>query len=101
MHLDESNMNSPNDKEEIDRLKAELNKYPNLDTVAWCQEEPQNQGAWYQSRHNFVNFKQDNIKLIYCGRPASASPAVGNLAKHIKQQKEVVESALYAQSTSA
>jgi len=84
----------------IEEYQAELDKYPNLETLAWCQEEPQNQGAWYQSRHNFANFKQEHINLIYCGRPASASPAVGNLAKHIKQQKEVVESALYGQSTS-
>ena len=80
-------------------FQKELKKYPNLETLVWCQEEPQNQGAWYQTRHNFINFIQDNIKLIYCGRPASASPAVGNLAKHIKQQKEVVETALYNHST--
>ncbi|GFO72334.1 2-oxoglutarate dehydrogenase E1 component [Bathymodiolus japonicus methanotrophic gill symbiont] len=74
-------------------------RYPNIETVVWCQEEPQNQGAWYQSRHNFSIFKPDHLELIYCGRPASASPAVGSLAKHLEQQKEVVESALYGQTT--
>lgn len=73
-------------------------KYSNLTTLVWCQEEPQNQGAWYQSRHNFVQFKPKHVKLVYCGRPASASPAVGNLAKHLEQQKEVVETALYGHS---
>jgi 2-oxoglutarate dehydrogenase E1 component len=82
-------------------FKKELAKYSNLDTLVWCQEEPKNQGAWYQTRHNFVNFIHDKIDLIYCGRPPSASPAVGNLAKHIKQQKEVVETALYNHSTPA
>ncbi len=80
---------------------AEIAKYPNLETVVWCQEEPQNQGAWYQSRHNFTHFKPDHLNLVYCGRPASASPAVGSLAKHIEQQKEVVEMALFGQTTSA
>ncbi|BCG63353.1 MAG: 2-oxoglutarate dehydrogenase E1 component [Methyloprofundus sp.] len=79
-------------------FKAELAKYPNLKILAWCQEEPQNQGAWYQSRHNFSHFKPIHIDLIYCGRPASASPAVGNLAKHLAQQKQVVETALYGHS---
>ncbi|NOQ64931.1 MAG: 2-oxoglutarate dehydrogenase E1 component [Methyloprofundus sp.] len=80
---------------------AELAKYPNLETLVWCQEEPKNQGAWYQSRHNFVNHKPEHLDLIYCGRPASASPAVGNLARHTVQQKEVVATALYGQSASA
>lgn len=80
-------------------FQTELKKYPNLDTLVWCQEEPKNQGAWYQTRHNFAILTHDKINLIYCGRPPSASPAVGNLAKHIKQQKEVVETALYSHST--
>ena len=81
-----------------DDYMAEFSKYPHLETVVWCQEEPQNQGAWYQSRHNFVNYNPEHLELIYCGRPASASPAVGNLAKHIAQQKEVIEMALYGQT---
>jgi 2-oxoglutarate dehydrogenase E1 component len=79
-------------------FKTELAKYPNLKILVWCQEEPQNQGAWYQSRHNFSQFKPAHIDLIYCGRPASASPAVGNLTKHLAQQKQVVETALYGHS---
>ncbi len=79
-------------------FKAELEKYPHLKILVWCQEEPQNQGAWYQSRHNFTHYKPSHIDLIYCGRPASASPAVGNLAKHLAQQKQVVETALYGHS---
>ena len=30
---------------------AVLERYPNAREVVWCQEEPQNQGAWYQIRH--------------------------------------------------
>ncbi|MBT3812430.1 MAG: 2-oxoglutarate dehydrogenase E1 component, partial [Gammaproteobacteria bacterium] len=79
----------------------EFTKYPNLESLVWCQEEPQNQGAWYQSRHNFSIFKPDHLELIYCGRLASASPAVGNFAKHLEQQKEVVHTALYGQPAAA
>ena len=73
----------------------EIAKYPNLKEIIWCQEEPKNQGAWYQIRHHFIHELNKNITLSYCGRPASASPAVGSLGIHIEQQKQVVESALY------
>lgn len=77
------------------QLKAELAKYPNLKEFVWCQEEPQNQGVWYQSKHHFADHLNPNIELSYCGRPASAAPAVGSFRAHIEQQKAVVESALY------
>ena len=34
-----------------EEYEAILNRYPNAREVVWCQEEPQNQGAWYQIRH--------------------------------------------------
>src|SRR5256885_5760835 len=34
-----------------DEYEAALNRYPNAREIVWCQEEPQNQGAWYQIRH--------------------------------------------------
>jgi len=32
-----------------DSVVKELKRYPNADEVVWCQEEPKNQGAWYQT----------------------------------------------------
>ncbi|MDO8845828.1 MAG: 2-oxoglutarate dehydrogenase E1 component [Methylicorpusculum sp.] len=77
------------------RFKDEIAKYPNLELMIWCQEEPKNQGAWYQIRHHFVDTLATQINLQYAGRAASASPAVGNFKKHLEQQKQVVESALF------
>ncbi len=74
---------------------AEIAKYPHLMEVVWCQEEPKNQGAWYQSKHHFTDSIPATMRLSYCGREASASPAVGNFAAHIKQQKQVIQTALY------
>lgn len=80
-------------------FKAEIAKYPNLSEFVWCQEEPKNQGAWYQSNHHFVDNLAPHIKVTYCGREASAAPAVGKFQVHIEQQKAVVESALYGKSS--
>jgi 2-oxoglutarate dehydrogenase E1 component len=78
-----------------DLFKAEISKYPNLEKIIWCQEEPKNQGAWYQSKHHFFDNITRDITIVYAGRPASAAPAVGNHTVHIEQQKAVVNAALY------
>ncbi|MDG3087476.1 2-oxoglutarate dehydrogenase E1 component [Vibrio hannami] len=70
-----------------------IEKYENVQDFVWCQEEPQNQGAWYCSQHNFVNAIR-GATLKYAGRPASASPAVGYMSVHVKQQKALIEDAL-------
>ncbi|AQW28869.1 2-oxoglutarate dehydrogenase E1 component [Ralstonia syzygii subsp. celebesensis] len=72
---------------------AELKKYPNLTEVVWCQDEPQNQGAWFFVQHYIMENMSEGQKLGYAGRPASASPAVGYYAKHNEQQKALVDAA--------
>tara|TARA_R110001583_G_scaffold188860_3_gene351327 strand:- start:14936 stop:17749 length:2814 start_codon:yes stop_codon:yes gene_type:complete len=71
-----------------------LEQYSNAKDVVWCQEEPQNQGAWYCSQHNFRALLPNNANLHYAGRDASASTAVGYISLHVKQQKALVNSAL-------
>ena len=70
---------------------AELKKYPNLAEVVWCQDEPQNQGAWFFVQHYIMENMAEGQKLGYAGRPASASPAVGYYAKHNEQQKALID----------
>jgi 2-oxoglutarate dehydrogenase E1 component len=72
---------------------GEMRRYPNATEVVWCQEEPQNQGAWYQTQHYLHENMRPGQKLHYAGRPSSASPAVGYTAKHNEQQKQLVETA--------
>lgn len=77
-------------------LAAELKRYKNAEII-WCQEEPKNMGAW-----TFVSPRLDdtlesigrNIRARYTGRPEAASPAVGYLKVHEKEQKALVEQAL-------
>ncbi|MBD3584586.1 2-oxoglutarate dehydrogenase E1 component [Salinimonas sp. HHU 13199] len=68
--------------------------YSHVKDWVWCQEEPQNQGAWYNSQHHFWATIPEGAKLSYAGREASASPAVGYVSVHNQQQKALVEDAL-------
>jgi len=72
---------------------AELRKYPNAAEIVWCQDEPQNQGAWFFIQHNIHENMLEGQKLGYAGRAASASPAVGYAHLHQEQQKALVEAA--------
>ena len=72
---------------------AELKKYPNAMDVVWCQDEPQNQGAWFFVQHYIHENMLDGQKLGYAGRPASASPAVGYAHLHQEQQKALLDQA--------
>jgi 2-oxoglutarate dehydrogenase E1 component len=72
---------------------AEIRKYPNAVDVVWCQDEPQNQGAWFFVQHYIHENMLDGQKLGYAGRAASASPAVGYAHLHQEQQKNLVEAA--------
>jgi len=72
---------------------AEMKKYPAATEVVWCQDEPQNQGAWFYVQHYIHENMLDGQKLGYAGRPASASPAVGYAHLHQEQQKALLDQA--------
>lgn len=74
-------------------FETELRKYPKATEVVWVQDEPQNQGPWFYVEHHLYENMSAGQKLGYAGRAASASPAVGYLAKHQEQQKALVEQA--------
>jgi 2-oxoglutarate dehydrogenase E1 component len=76
-----------------DDYKREIAKYAAAREVVWCQEEPQNQGAWYRL-NAYLRADIDKRKLLaYAGRPVSASTAVGYSALHAAEQKKLVEDA--------
>ncbi|MGH8032783.1 MAG: 2-oxoglutarate dehydrogenase E1 component [Luteimonas sp.] len=77
-----------------DALKAEFARYPKAKDVVWCQEEPQNQGAWYQIRHHLAFSMSDKQTLSYAGRPRSPSPAAGHFNDHLAEQQQLVADAL-------
>ena len=76
------------------QLAAELKKYGKATDVVWCQEEPMNQGAWYQIRHHLQACLADGQGLHYAGRPRSPSPAVGHMADHLRELQQLLADAL-------
>jgi len=75
-------------------VTKEVKRYPNANEIVWCQEEPKNQGAWYQIMHHFRACIEAKHTMLYAGREASASPAAGYLAVHREQQTRLVHAAL-------
>lgn len=71
-----------------------MKRYAHVKDFVWCQEEPQNQGAWYCSQHHFRTAIPGDANLTYAGRKASAAPAVGYLSVHQKEQQKLVSEAL-------
>ena len=81
-------------------LAQMLAPYNKIQDVIWCQEEPLNQGAWYPSQHHMRRViaqhqNSNSLYLVYSGRASSAAPATGYMAVHQKQQKALVENALF------
>ncbi|MDR3401213.1 MAG: 2-oxoglutarate dehydrogenase E1 component [Chthoniobacter sp.] len=73
------------------QLKAAVAQFPNAKAIVWCQEESQNMGAW-----NYIAWQLRRLletSVWYAGRGASASPAVGSLAAHRKEQQLIIQDA--------
>ena len=77
-----------------EQLAAELLRFTTARELFWVQEEPRNQGAWYQIRHRLEGLLTGRQTLTFAGRPSSASPAVGYMSKHAAQLKAFIEEAM-------
>ncbi len=77
-----------------DHFDAALAPYAATEEIIWCQEEPQNQGAWDQIKHRFHSLIQEGKRPHYVGRASSAAPAVGHRAAHVEQQERLIDEAL-------
>jgi len=75
-------------EEKLKRLAA---PFENASKFIWCQEEPQNMGAWTFILPRLLNLFPGFIH--YAGRPASASSAPGSMHVHHEQQANLVEQA--------
>jgi 2-oxoglutarate dehydrogenase E1 component len=82
-----------------EEYQAMLNRYPNVREVVWCQEEPQNQGAWYQIRHRLQELVMGRRPVLYAGRRPAAAPATGIAKINEIEQRTVVAAALHSTAT--
>ena len=82
-----------------EEYEAVLARFANAREVVWCQEEPQNQGAWYQIRHRLQDSAAGGRALLYAGRAPAAAPATGIARIHELEQQALVATALQATST--
>lgn len=74
--------------------EAILKRYSGAKEIVWCQEEPENQGAWYQIKHRLSYYLSSGHRLLYATRKGSASTAVGYLKIHNQEQQAVVDAGL-------
>ncbi|MDX8390721.1 MAG: 2-oxoglutarate dehydrogenase E1 component [Mariprofundaceae bacterium] len=75
-------------------LTRETAHYSCAIEVVWVQEEPENQGAWYQIKHHLKRCLLPQQKVTHIARDAAAAPAVGSLKRHQEQQQSIVNKAL-------
>ncbi len=74
-------------------VKEIVASYPASKKIIWVQEEPKNMGAWNFLASRLSESLSGGQKLLYSGRPESASPAVGSSRISVQQQKDLVERA--------
>ena len=75
----------------VELLQRIMANYPKAKDVVWCQEEPKNMGGW-----SFISPRMmETIERLprYAGRDSAASPAVGCLARHKREQAQLVTDA--------
>ena len=80
----------------VQEYQAVLARYPNAADLVWCQEEPQNQGAWYQIRHRLEDLAGERRAVYYAGRASASAPATGLARLHEAEQRQLVQTALNA-----
>ena len=78
-------------------LINELSRFKNAEWV-WCQEEPKNMGSW-SFVEPYLEWVFDHIgakhkRARYTGRAAAASPATGQMSKHLAELEAFLEDAL-------
>jgi 2-oxoglutarate dehydrogenase E1 component len=75
-------------------VNGQLRRYPQASKLIWCQEEPLNQGAWYQIRHRLQQCLQSGQDLMFAGRVACSAPAGGSPLRHNQREQMMIHDAL-------
>ena len=79
----------------LEAVRDLIASYPNLESVVWVQEEPQNAGAYRNLRHRLEASLPPGLVLEYAGRPWRSSPAEGYTVAHTQEQDRIMRRALW------
>ncbi|WP_299556663.1 2-oxoglutarate dehydrogenase E1 component [Seonamhaeicola sp.] len=69
----------------LDKIQDVINRYPNVESYVWAQEEPMNMGAW-----GYMAQRMNLVKLEVCARPYNSVPAPGSSARDKARQRRVI-----------
>ncbi|MBT8140885.1 MAG: 2-oxoglutarate dehydrogenase E1 component [Gammaproteobacteria bacterium] len=78
----------------IKLYEQQVTRYKNAKQIVWCQEEPQNQGAWYSIRHRLMAPVAKHQELRFAGRKHASAPATGYGRIHKLEQEALINDAL-------
>ncbi|MEW6119703.1 MAG: 2-oxoglutarate dehydrogenase E1 component [Pseudomonadota bacterium] len=78
-------------------FRETLAAYAKAETFVWAQEEPMNQGAWYQTLHHLNHCAPAGRRFHYAGRTAAAAPASGYPTRHRAELDALLDDALEKQ----
>jgi 2-oxoglutarate dehydrogenase E1 component len=76
------------------QIRSELERYPNLKQVVWCQEESKNQGSWNFVFEQLMEIVEAPATLRYVGPEAAASTAPGYASMHVARQERFLHTAI-------
>jgi 2-oxoglutarate dehydrogenase E1 component len=80
---------------DVGALTTAINHFNVAASLVWCQEEPQNQGAWQFIRDQLlIQAPAVGARIAYCGRRALPVAAGGSIERHEAEQQALVASAL-------
>ena len=74
-------------------LTTELARYPGLDEVVWCQDEPRNQGPWNSLFPQLLDLIPSSVRLSHAGRDENPAPATGYAARFKREEAALLEAA--------
>lgn len=76
-------------------LTTELARYPGLDEVVWCQDEPRNQGPWNSLFPQLLDLIPSSVRLSYAGRDENPAPATGYAARFKREEAALLLEAAF------
>ncbi len=70
----------------LEKIQQAIDRYPNVSTYVWAQEEPQNMGAW-----SHILQRLDLVKLEVAARAFASVPAPGASTRDKRRQQRVID----------